>query len=201
MISGDDGSHYTPYAEVKASQVTSEDHRPSLAETKKKKKESVATKRGDQGTSKTSATTAPEKNDCALSAQTARAAVTCVECRKPRIVYCKIKLDFRHKVMLARTVSSFEYSCGSELFPPGEKRKLAKSMTVRPNLSCADQIEVPYYGDNDIGRKDLCSHCGDSNSAKAEALKQQFKTVLPMCKSCGEMGKQPFTQRPYGKNK
>ena len=110
-------------------------------------------------------------------------------------------LTFRHKVMLARTVSSFEYSCGSELFPPGEKRKLTKSMAVRPNLSCADQIEVPYYGDNEIGRKDLCSHCGDSNSAKAEALKQQFKTVLPMCKSCGEMGKQPFTQRPYGKNK
>lgn len=94
------------------------------------------------------------------------------------------------------------YSCGAELFPPDEKRKLAKSMTVRPNLTCADQIEIPYYGDNDIeSRKDLCSHCGDSNAAKSQVLKEQFKTVLPMCKNCGDVGKLPFTQRPYGKSK
>ena len=57
--------------------------------------------------------------------------IGCIECRKPRVVYCKTKLDFRHKVMLARNISSFEYSCGSELFPPEEKRKLAKAMMVR----------------------------------------------------------------------
>ena len=104
--------------------------------------------------------------------------------------------------MLARNISSFEYSCGSELFPPEEKRKLAKAMMVRSRLSCGDQVEVPYYGDNDIaGRKDLCSHCGASNAIKSAVLKQSFKTVLPMCDNCEKEGKESFTQRPYGKGK
>ena len=104
--------------------------------------------------------------------------------------------------MLARNISSFEFSCGSELFPPEEKRKLAKAMVIRPRLSCGDQIEVPYYGDNDIvGRKDLCSHCGASNSAHSTILKTSFKTVLPVCDSCEQEGKKAFTLRPFGKGK
>ena len=58
------------------------------------------------------------KNSVSKSAQTARAVVTCVECRKPRVIYCKSKLDYRHKVIMAKNVTSFEYSCGVELPPP-----------------------------------------------------------------------------------
>ena len=57
------------------------------------------------------------KNSVYMSAQTARAVVTCVECRKPRVIYCKPKLDYRHKVILAKNVTSFEYFCGAGLFP------------------------------------------------------------------------------------
>ena len=89
----------------------------------------------------------------------------------PRVIYCKSKLDYRHKVILAKNVTSFEYSCGAELFPPNEKRKLAKSMVLRPNLACAWQIELPYYGADGIGRNDLCSHCGDPEASVSIDLK------------------------------
>ena len=62
-----------------------------------------------------------------MSTQTARATVTCIECRKPGVTCSSKKLDFRHNVILARNITSFEYSCGAHLFPPSEKRKLAVS--------------------------------------------------------------------------
>ena len=67
---------------------------------------------------------------------------------------------------------------------------------------CADQIKVPYYVDNDNSeRKDLCFPWGATNAANFALLKKSFKTVLPMCDSCKEMRKKPFTQRSYGKPK
>ena len=185
-----DANHYKPYDEVRETEITSDDHRPSLKEKEKKKNPSA---------NKGAASSSNKETEFSLSSQTARSVVACVECQKPRVVYCKTKLDFRHMVILARNISSFEYSCGSELFPPEEKRKLAKAMTLRPGLTCADQIEVPYYGESNVGRKDLCSHCGSNNSAKSEEMIKKFKTVLPICKTCTEKGKEPFTQRPYGK--
>ena len=93
--------------------------------------------------------------------------------------YDKTKVDIRHKMMLARNISSFEFTCGAHLFPPTEKRKMA--MILRPNLSCAMEVEIPYYGAQ-LGRTDLCSHCGDPESSVNVELKTKFKTVLPICK-------------------
>ena len=118
-------------------------------------------KDGQEGESRNATDEQKHKNEsCSMSAQMAQAVVTCVGCRKPRVIYSSTKLDYRHKMMLARNMSSFEYSCGSFLFPPMEKRKLTIAMTVRLNLTCGIQVELPYYGDNgDLGRKDICSHC------------------------------------------
>ena len=71
-------------------------------------------------------------------------------------------------------------------------------MTVRPNLRCATQIEIPYYGST-IGRKDKCSHCGIHGCSANLELKERFKTVLPICDGCLKMEKLPFTARPYGR--
>ena len=139
---GADKNHYKTYEEVKE---TSDKGRPSLqlkTTNKNTPKSNTKIKDGhstihdfavnlnadnDNGPS--------IKNSVSMSAQTARAVVTCVECRKPRVIYCKSKLDYRHKVILAKNITSFEYSCGAELFPPNEKQKLAKSMVLRPNLA------------------------------------------------------------------
>ena len=60
-------------------------------------------------------------------------------------------------------------------------------------------MEVPYYAASDIGRKDICSHCGVENTIMNAELKTKFKTVLPICDGCISDGKQAFTQRPFGK--
>ena len=135
-----------------------------------------------------------------MSTQTARAVIVCVECEKPRVVYSKKKLDNSQRLLLAKTISSYEYSCGSFLFPPSEKRKTAQSLCMRPNLQCAKSIEVTYYG-SEIGRADKCSHCASNGGIVDQVLKKSYQTVLPICKQCLQEGKEAYTQRPFGKQK
>ena len=151
-----------------------------------------------EGPEKSGASASSSTPTPAMSAQNARAHVVCVECTKPRVIYCKTKLDIRHKMMLAKSLSGYDYTCGSDIFPPDEKRKLALSLVLRPDLQCAMQVEVPYYASH-IGEKDICSHCGTTNTPTNVELKKKFKTVLPICSRCLEVGKQAFTQRPFGK--
>ena len=101
-------------------------------------------------------------------------------------------------MLLAKSISSFEYSSGAFLFPSNTKSKTAGRLCICPSFQCAIQIEVPYHGSN-VGIADKCSHCGRNNAVASQELKQKFKTVLPMSKSWIEKGKEPFTQRPYGK--
>ena len=111
-----------------------------------------------------------------MSAQNARAVVNFVQCEKPRVIYTKTKLEYRQRLFLAKQISNFEYSCGFYLFPPSENQKVANLMIIRPNLQCSMQIEVPYYS-SDVGRKDVCSHCGGLvNTRKLENV--HFISVL-----------------------
>ena len=73
-----------------------------------------------------------------------------------------------------------------------------KTVDVRPNLNCAIPVEIPYYGAN-VGRKDICGHCGCAETQIDLELKKnkQYKTVLPMCAACQESGKLPITHRKY----
>ena len=101
-------------------------------------------------------------------------------------------------MLLTKSISSFEYSCGSSLFSPDTKSKTVGTLCIHPLLQCTMQIEVPYYGSN-VVRANKCSHCGENNATVSQELKQKFKNVLPMCKPCLDNGKELFTQRPYGK--
>lgn len=192
------GKHYKKYEDLSALDISDEKDRPSL-KIIQVDKSTVTTvippKQPEQSTSATQS-----KSEVALSAQNARAQVICTDCSKPRVVYCKKKLDYRHKMMLAKSVSNYDYTCGSHLFPPTEIRKLALSMALRPNLQCAMQIEISYYG-SDIGRKDLCSHCAMEGGIVDAELKKRFKTVLPICDQCVANKKEAYTQRPYGPKK
>ena len=89
--------------------MTTERGRPSLVLKRREKTCLRGKKRGEESPAKIP--TKREKTDtCSLSAQTARVIVTCIE---PRVVFCQTRLDYRHKLMLARNIFSFEYSCGS----------------------------------------------------------------------------------------
>jgi hypothetical protein len=129
------------------------------------------------------------------TAQHARMCMTCVECRKPRVIYGKHQLSEHQKISLVLEFSQYDYTCGSPILPP--EHNLVNKVTVRPDLSCAQPMEIPYYSSN-LGRKDLCGICGTEESLSPLELKQQFKTVLPICNSCTAQCKSPITQRPYG---
>ena len=83
-----------------------------------------------------------------MSAQAARTVVQCVECRKPRVVYAKTKIDIRHNMTPARNISCFEFSCAME-------------------------VEIPYCG-AELGRTNVCSHCGDPESSVNVELKTKL---------------------------
>ena len=53
----------------------------------------------------------------------------------------------------------------------------------------------PYYGNSDLGRRDVCSHCGNINAEVNSELKKVYKTVLPICNDCIKDGKQPYVAR------
>ena len=209
------GAHYVPYEEAKGMKDANERDRPSLNVQKVKEPKGAKTPQssGDissffqpasnsgssgQTTPVPSTPTPPGPPTIPMSAQTARAVIVCVECEKPRLIYSKTRLNNNQHVLLAKTMSSYEYSCGSHLFPPNEKGKTAQTLCIRPNLQCAMQVELPYYG-SEVGRADKCSHCGGNNGVIDPELKKTFRTVLPVCKPCVEEGKKPFTQRPHGK--
>ena len=73
--------------------------------------------------------------------------------------------------MFAKNFSEFEFTCGSYLLLPDEKRKLALVLQLRSDLQCAMQVDVPYYA-SDIVRKDICSHSGTENGIINVELKK-----------------------------
>ena len=121
-----DKAHYMNYESVIKLEITDEMNRPTLKinKDKDKKKDPSSKPTNNQKSietfvqesaywsANTSNSTSSSKN-VGMSAQTARAVVHCVECRKPRVVYAKTKIDIRHKMMLARNISSFELTCGA----------------------------------------------------------------------------------------
>ena len=84
------------------------------------------------------------------------------------------------------------------MFPPDQSPSLLKGLEVKLTLSCAHPVELAYYA-AELGRRDLCAHCGDENAHLDTELKKRYKTVLPMCDACEQVGKQPIVQRPFGK--
>ena len=56
-------------------------------------------------------------------------------------------------MLLAKIVSSFEYSCEAFLFLPDKKFETAGIFCIRPSLHCTMKTEVLYYG-SDIDRAD-----------------------------------------------
>ena len=60
------------------------------------------------------------------------------ECERPRVIYSKNKLNHNQRMLLAKSISSFEYPCGTFLFPSDTKSKRAGTLCIHPrsNVQC-----------------------------------------------------------------
>ena len=93
----------------------------------------------------------------------ARYTAECVECRKPRVIYCKSKLTDRLATSLAILLSGSDYTCGTYSTAPGDS--LQGKVHVRLGLTCQTPTELPYYSSqHNTGRKDLCCHYAAPNT-------------------------------------
>ena len=70
-------------------------------------------------------------------------------------------------------------------------------MYVRMSLNCGDHIEWAYYSCQKFVCG-ICCYCCDQSTggARRDALRKQYKTVLPVCDSCFESGKEIPKSRP-----
>ena len=218
------GEHYLKYQSQKTSETTDKD-RPSLQKPKPTRKrkndaqpsqvvssiEQVAgasavvltdqqmVEQQGAGVESTVRSKQQSLDDYGLyTAQHARASIQCVECRKPRVIYSKQKLSERHNLSLTLALSEHEYSCGAPILPPNSS--LLKSVQCRSGLACSLPVEVAYYSSN-IGRLDICAHCGSEEAVVDLELKKKFKTVLPLCGVCDDTGLKAIVLRPYGKKR
>ena len=126
----------------------------------------------------------------------ARSTVSCVESRKPCVLYSRFELTERQQTTLVMLLSGYDYTCGAPITPP--KHSLHGKVVTRKNIICALPVEIPSYG-TDFGRNDICCHCGNEEAETNLLLKASFQTVLPMCKDCEKLGKVPVVQKPFGK--
>ena len=102
------------------------------------------------------------------SEQNARSTVTCIKCRKTRVVYVRQKLSDRETIALAIALSELEYTCDAALLP--SEMSLSKRVRIRANLSSAVPIEVPFYG------RGLGDELGDSDPCVYVRLKGEKQT-------------------------
>ena len=191
------GNHFKPFELLKGTEPTEAD-RPSL-QSKVKRVPAATTSKQTEPTEPDTAPT-PGDNICIpQTIQNAQATATCIDCRKPRVIFSNKVLSQRQKVLLATVLSEFEYTCGSHIFPP-HSEPITKSIQVKTNITCATPIELSYYGDKHLGKKDLCAYCASEGGHIDSDMKKKFQRVLPICSTCANT-KKPICMRPFGKSK
>lgn len=67
------------------------------------------------------------------------------------------------------------------------------------NINCGSPMEIAYYSSS-TDRRDICYFCGATEAETNMELKKEFKTVLPLCKTCKDMGQQSLPYDPMAKN-
>ena len=121
----------------------------------------------------------------------------CLACKKPRALYKvqahsfsaqdKLRIDIGKEQLL--------YTCGS-VFATEQDMGLKELVVARQALTCSSPVETQYFVEN---HPLCCSHCGERPHAEdqlevPEEVKDQWKLVLPMCKTCTANGKSFITR-------
>ena len=100
------------------------------------------------------------------------------------MIYSQRKLSHCDHEALVRSIENTLYVCGSKLSDivlisapsdPSSTTDLIKRVFVRANLSCRDDIEIPYYSSECFAS--ICSHCACECEERAEGQ-------YPLCSYC-----------------
>ncbi|XP_045170159.2 uncharacterized protein LOC123532688 [Mercenaria mercenaria] len=139
-------------------------------------------------------TEADKRHKSHLNATQVRQHVSCQECGKRRVVYCRHRLSAEQSRQIMTLQDSVSFTCGSSLFP--ESHPLHDEIFVREGLNCQTDIETTYYSAVTQKFQPICFFCGDPNILGNEeeplaTLKTQYSTVRPICRGCLESGKEP----------
>ena len=80
-----------------------------------------------------------------------------------------------------------------------QKRSVKSHLSLLYVRTCNVQCKWNYACE--VGRKDICSHCGSENAIINQYAKKKFKAVLPICDECVALSKISFTvlRTPYVK--
>ena len=129
-----------------------------------------------------------------MSEQNARALVKCIECNKPRVIYCNTKLDVRHKIMLSKNVREFEFTCGSHLFPPEEKHCTCTYYTSELVMCNASGVMHAK-----LDEKTFACIADLKMRSSIKIWKRSLRLYVPSVMNGWRQVKKSFTQRPYWK--
>lgn len=94
-------------------------------------------------------------------------------------------------------LSEYDHTCGSMLLPP--ENPMFKNIMTRTDITCQSPVELQYFSSG-LGLADLCPHCGLNLGQVSTYLLKRYKTVLPLCDECKDLGKSVIVQRRYGNN-
>ena len=88
-------------------------------------------------------------------------------------------------------IRKYDFVCGCLITP--DISSLSGQVFTRLELSCQSPLEWAYYGATKTAvRKDACCHCGKVDATVDKELLKCYKTVLPICTSCLNAGKEPL---------
>ena len=134
-----------------------------------------------------------------LVGQNVRDVVTCIQCNKQRCIYSEHALSNWENRELKSILHKYSFHCGCMITP--DVSFLLGMVFTRLELTCSSPMELPFYANTKIYvQKDIC-YCIRKGVQEDKELKKQFKTILPLCLSCKEKGKNPFKQSPLGRKK
>lgn len=128
-----------------------------------------------------------------LSGQNARFSIKCSMCLKPRVIYSRKKLDNRQTRTLNRVINMYgsSYICGCVITP--EDSILNGLVFTRLALTCSSIIEIQYYTADKLNfNRSLCCYCGVSGTEVSAEDRKLYKTCLPICNACVEVGRKPI---------
>ena len=125
------GLHFFPFDEVKLLKKAVERDRPSL-KIRKDEKQPKNPKNSLPSSTSVKQEYVDLTSSIPMTVQNTRAVVCCVECENPQVIYSKNKPNHNQRMLLAKRISRFEYSCGAFLFPPDTNSNTAGNLCIYP---------------------------------------------------------------------
>ena len=167
--SSEEDTEYLPFNEA-VERETTESFRPSLRE---------AVLDDDR-------TSDAQYKDILVSAKV-RTTVCCIACDKPQCVYSKYALTPSAIAWVKTVAEEILYVCGSPLSTDPQA-----PWVVRRALTYESPVEITYYGSKKFSN--LCCFCCNPDCYVNQELKQNYQTVLPICRTCESKEKLPVTR-------